>query len=400
MQWMRLVDKTMANARDTILPLQQRSGVSAVLDDDTDTAVRIRTRGPLAQPFPTQDPRSLRALVETVRAEQRGLPLVCVIAGGDARTGSPARRFVDALVPLLDARADVLWHILAGPAPPAETVAGPVVVLQVANKSDRRIAANVVADLLFVAGESSADERKTLRSFAGRASFVIVPASAPRLKQMTAAAVESGLGLLLCDLGTRIMLKAPAAPPAKRLRNVSDRNLGAELRKFAFEIAFRHDRRLLFRDALALHAASRAWPRRVIEIAADSRWPVWAVQTIPQRYVPIDPKERIALVWQPFAEVALLRENVQSLGAICGGEILRIQVTDEVARFLQDLDRTFATYVERSYAPDHAFFFRASDALDEMATLLDDKYPHVAARMRDVGQRLTAENAPRWSRRG
>jgi hypothetical protein len=394
----------MTNARETILPLQPRSGVAAsALDDAGEAAVRIRTRGPLARPFPTQDPRSLRALVETLRSEQRSAPLVCVIAGGETRAGSPARRFLDALLPLIDARSDVVWHIAAPSAQPAEAIAGPVVELRGENDIDRRITANVVADLLFVAGESAADE-KTLRNFVGRAPFAVVPAAAPRLEKIIAAAAESGLGVLLCDFGDRVFVKPAAVPSSrlKRMSTLSNRKLGEELRKFAFEVAFRHDRRLLFRETLVLHAKGGAWPRRVIEIATKSRWPAWAVQTIPQRYVPFgrEDQQRIAFAWQPFVEGVELLPNVKTLESFCGGEIVRVRVTEEVDEFLQELDRTFATYVDRFYSPDHAFFFRASDALDAMASLWEGKYPYVAARMRDVGQRLTVENAPRWSRSG
>lgn len=391
----------MTNARETILPLQARSGVAG-LDDHADVAVRIRTRGPLTRPLPTQDARPLRALIDTLRAEARALPLVSVIIGGATRSGSLTRRFLDALLPLIDARFDVIWQMepAATPAAQVEAIAGPVVVLRRTRENDRRIAANLVADLLFVAGESAAEE-KTLRAFAGRAPFVIAPSTAPRLEHVIAAAIESRLPVLLLDLTGPAAVKAPAPATLRRISRFSSRILGEELRELAFRIAFRHDRRLLFRQTLAQFAATRRWPERVIDLAEKAQWPAWAVQSIPQRYIEVKREDThvIALVWQPFLEGVERLPNVHTIAPFCGGEILRVRAPLDVGEFLKDLDGAFAKYVDQSYKPDYAFFQRVSETLDVMANVWEARFPNVPrvpTRMRAVAQRVTRDNADRW----
>ena len=368
-----------------IVPVQLR-GIGArslAAEDRRAVPVRIRTRGRLERTLDIRNPRMLADLIAALRRDADGLPLTAALiwSGG----GTNQTEFFRQLAKLFTDPLDALWIVAASEATAARTaVGGAAIVLDLDNEQDRSICANLVVDLLFTGGDDSGVAE--IVKFQRRTPFVIVPENSPALQAYSLQAAAAGIPVLTWSEGSRRVsspmpdLSCPAADSAAPAK---------WLAQLAAHLSPRSDRRIQFRNALRDVAATTGDQvvRDLIRQVHAERWPEWAIETLPTRFLPLETIDGSVhgLIWNLLTQCVAV--PIAPRERFCGGVLFEIDIEEGAAAMLTELDREIETIVSASPAGgDGPFYVGVAMALDAFAAR-DPATVH-AAKMRDVSGRL------------
>jgi hypothetical protein len=360
--------------RITVTPVLPRT--RSERSTDQPDVIRFRTRGPRLRQSPVEDRADLRVLVGQLREFFRDIPLNILMVGGDVTDqGTTSARFYDTIRDYLDLTADTIW-IVDNPSPLPSSVG--VVALDNGSR-DRRIAANLVADILFMAGEQEA-ETETLRAFAGRVSLVLIPASAPHRAPVADAASAMDVVALTWDaLQSTIYFAVDSQSevsvmPGSTLTAEDIDDIGKRLGALAKQLTHRFDRRMRFREAIERlmrrHNTHPGWNEDLIRAADSFDWPPWAVQTLPKLYLRVDKQADTvtALVWRTlFDWVDQYEQYLPQRPAICSGEILRVIIPKSIDALLSECNAAIEENLRGSPVGESVFFGRIADAISGIA---------------------------------
>ncbi len=388
--WMAAMSDRLAE----IVPVQLRGIGARSLSPEERRAfpVRIRTRGRLERSLNIREPRALADLVSGLRRDIDGLPLTAMVVWSTAGDGQ--RAFAEQLAKALTDPLDALWIVAARNAGDAHAaVGGAAVVLDLTEERDRGIYANLVLDLLFVDGGGEADAA-TIAQFAHRSPLVIVPENVPGLAACGRAAASATIPLLAWNQGNRSLTAPPpnvfwpVMVPARWQENDVDWHtaVAQRLSQIAVQLTPRSDRRIRFRSILKefiTMADGEALVTSLIGFVHATRWPGWAVETLPKRFFPIETADGVvrALTWSLLTRC--VAAPIEPLAQLCGGVVFEIFVDEATSRILAELDRTIEKSVQQDrLSGDGIFYVGVASALELYAATIDS--PVHAARMREV----------------
>jgi hypothetical protein len=227
------------------------------------------------------------------------------------------------------------------------------VMLDLTQKKDLRIYENLTADLVFFPGLSP-DEAERARKFASRARAVIIDPRGehgPAIKQVgnviqlpiingfnEATSLPSGLNVTeaqsIESIGT--YGKFDAQTIGKTLKDIAERlenepNCRVEFRSSILKVL----------DAYSDHPAIKA---ELVRQADVYRWPIWAVQCLPQLYVPLGTLEngRIRiLVWKYLCESVPESYPYEITEQLCQGQFFEVEVPAQTTKILKVMAPSF-----------------------------------------------------------
>lgn len=183
--------------KDLIRPVRTRGAIrtrGSELEGATPSSVRtqgaIRTRGAIPSPtLKVERSLTLDALVEELREQVGGLPLVVLVHGWGSR---PAQEFIAVLSPRLQER-DALWIV-----PAQTTTSEPMsretqgIILDFTHDVDQRTYNNLVGDIVFFPA-LEAGEVEQATKWKQRARVVIVNSRGPQSDAVLQASCEMRL---------------------------------------------------------------------------------------------------------------------------------------------------------------------------------------------------------------
>jgi len=378
---------------DSVTPVLPRSTFDRSADDLGGQRVQVRTRGPRLSQSPVDERSELHVLIAQLRLLLRGVPLNIVLAAADA--GTTSLRFFEGVLRCIEPSIDTIW-IVNGSVLTSPTAG----VVSLDNEPrDVRISNNLVADILFLAGENGGDV-ETLRRFCGRVSLVIIPMSAPYTDALTEMATELDTVALHWDDAQSTVHLATGretvidVPEGSELTPEEIAYIGGRLGALAKQLASRRERRATFRDALMglirRYDRHPRWSMDLIEIADKFAWPSWAVQMLPKLYLRTsDGEDHVkAFVWcRLFEWIDNHQAFVVDGRTLCNGEILPVLIPVRLDALLGEIHAEIEENLRGNpFYYDTVFFGRISDAISGVGRRASD--PETRKRLLKLSREL------------
>jgi hypothetical protein len=124
--------------------------------------------------------------------------------------------------------------------------------------------------------------------------------------------------------------------------------IGTALKVLSARLNTAPDRRRLFRDAIAaiftMFPKHTTWDQDLIIQADSQQWPGWAIECLPNLYIPLSEGGRSALAWHYL--IACIPEHYpcEILDELCKGVVYEVHMAEQTARLVKRL----APYFEES----------------------------------------------------